>query len=66
MSAYDPYRESARCCRRCGADLDGWYCDACGGSCLDAIAQAYVIEPGEPVIDDAIPVIEIGAIRVAA
>ena len=44
MSDHEYERE----CRRCGAVLSMWYCDACGGNAFDTVTDAYVAELATP------------------
>jgi len=47
MSEYQAENDQ-RACRRCGATLSMWDCDACGSSSFDTITDAYVAELASP------------------
>jgi len=47
MSSYEG-EDDRRECRRCGALLSMWDCDACGSDSFETIADAYVAELASP------------------
>jgi len=47
MSEYEA-EDDRRACRRCGATLLMWDCDACGTSSFDTVTDAYVAELASP------------------
>ena len=42
------YEIDRRECRRCGALLSMWDCDACGSNSFDTVTDAYVAELATP------------------
>ncbi len=47
MSDYETDSDR-RECRRCGALLSMWLCDACGSNSFDTVTDAYVAELAGP------------------
>jgi hypothetical protein len=47
MSDYD-HDSDRRECRRCGALLSMWFCDACGSDSFETVTDAYVAELASP------------------
>ena len=47
MSDYE-HDGDRRECRRCGAVLSMWDCDACGSDSFETVADAYVAELASP------------------
>ncbi len=47
MSDYE-YESDRRECRRCGALLSMWCCDACGSDSFESVTDAYVAELASP------------------